>query len=570
MWKGNKISKQNISRVGQYSKQVFDVAIIGGGINGAGIALDLALRGVKTILVEKKDFGWYATSASTKLIHGGLRYLEYFELALVRESLAERERLLSNAPHLVHPLKLNVPVFKHSKRPAWMVRAGLTLYDILSYDKSLPNHSYVNNSKKNRSKKLIEPALNPDGLSAICSYYDCQVPFPERLATELVLGAEEAGAKVLNYCEVIDLDKGNGNHCHILEVKDMLSGDAHTIQARKVINAGGPFVDMVNVSMGEAIGRKMGGTKGSHLLIKKFEGGPKEAIYVEARQDYRPYFIIPWLDYYLVGTTDIFYDGDMDAVHATSEEIKYLLNELNFLIPGKSFSEKDVVYTYSGIRPLLYEPGKKERSVTRKHIILDHEKTTGAKGVYSIIGGKLTTYRSLAEETGDLICKHLNMKSKCPTRAFKLPGARMTAEIRSKITDLQATHHIADVTIAHLIEFYGSRALNVLANIGDRPELSKLINPEHPEIYAEIAYAVEVEHARSLTDIFFRRTDLGFYEDGSTGSAGLQILQLISSLLGWTPEQSEVKYAALLETMSRQGYQHQVEAPKQSEELVLA
>ncbi|MBT4129886.1 MAG: glycerol-3-phosphate dehydrogenase [Candidatus Marinimicrobia bacterium] len=567
---GNKIIKPNKSRIGHIEDQVFDVAIIGGGINGAGIALDLALRGVKTILLEKKDFGWYATSASTKLIHGGLRYLEYFELSLVRESMAERERLLSNASHLVHPLNLNVPVFKHSKRPAWMVHAGLTLYDILSFDKSLPNHKFMRNSKKNRNKGKIDPAINPDGLSAVLSYYDCQVPFPERLAAELIEGAGEAGAQVLNYSEVVDLDTGTSNRPHLLEVKDVLTGDNFQIQAQKVINAGGPFVDLVNVSLGEAVGRKMGGTKGSHLLIKKFEGGPTDAIYVEARQDFRPYFIIPWRDYYLVGTTDIFYDGDMDNVHAGDDEIKYLLDELNFLIPGKSFSEEDVVYTYSGIRPLFYEPGKKERSVTRKHIILDHQKVTGTTGVYSIIGGKLTTYRSLAEETGDLICKHLNVRAKCSTRSYKLPGARMTTEIRNQIKDLQATHKITDATIAHLIDFYGSRALNVLMNIGKRRDLTHLIHPKRPEIFAEIAYAVEWEHAQSLTDIFFRRTDLGSHEDGSIGSVNPPVIELVSSLLGWTPEQARIQEKTLLDTMARQGYRHQVKVPGQTEKMVLA
>jgi len=483
--------------------------------------------------------------------------------------MAERERLLSNAPHLVHPLNLNVPIFKHSKRPAWMVHAGLTLYDILSFDKSLPNHKFMLNSKKNRNQGKIDPAINPDGLSAILSYYDCQVPFPERLAAELIEGAGEAGAKVLNYCEVVDLVAGASNHAHTLEVKDVLTGDNHPIQALKVINAGGPFVDLVNVSLGEAVGRKMGGTKGSHLLIRKFEGGPADAIYVEARADFRPYFIIPWQDYYLVGTTDIFYDGDMDNVHASDDEIKYLLNELNFLIPGKSFSEEDVVYTYSGIRPLLFEPGKKERSVTRKHIILDHQKVTGTTGVYSIIGGKLTTYRSLAEETADLVCKHLGVKAKCSTRTYKLPGARMTPDTRTQVNDLQKCLKLTNDTIAHLFDFYGSRALDVLENMNGRTELTELIHPQRPEIFAEIAYAVEREHAQSLTDIFFRRTDLGSYEDGSVGSVHPPVIELVSSLLGWTSKEAMIQEKTLLDAMSSQGYQHQVRVSKQSEKMVL-
>ena len=507
--------------------QEYDVAVLGGGINGAGIALDLALRGISTVLLEKKDFGWYATSSSTKLIHGGLRYLEYFELALVRESMAERERLLKNAPHLVKPLKLNVPVYEHSKRPAWMIRLGLTLYDLLSYDKSLPNHKYSANTSRQRQRGVIDPALNQEGLSAVCSYYDCQVAFPERLALELILGAEAAGARVLNYVEVTGLTPDATPDYHILQAVDVLHGSTHEIRTRYVINAGGPFVDQVNLHLEQSIGRKMGGTKGSHLIIRRFDGGPQEAVYVEARQDGRPYFVIPWLDYYLVGTTDIFYDGDMDEVHATQEEVAYLLTELNALIPGHRFTVKDVLYTYSGIRPLPYEPGKKERSVTRKHIILEHARAGGSPRVFSIIGGKLTTYRSLAEETAALISKRLNRKTRCQTRNHALPGAAINATTRQGISALVSRHHVSQATAEHMLAYYGSRAKDVLEQLENKPELGALVQQQRPEIMAEVAFAVQVEHARTLADIYFRRTTLGSYADRSAS-----VIEKVAALAG--------------------------------------
>ncbi len=538
-------------QLNEITSKKFDVAVIGGGINGAGIAMDLALRGVKTALLEKRDFGWYATSASTKLIHGGLRYLEYFELSLVHESMTERERLLSNASHLVKPLRLNIPIYKYSKRPAWMVRAGLTLYDILSYGKSLPNHSFHANTRRNREQAIIDPALNQEDLIAVLSYYDCQVAFPERLALELIIGAEEAGATVLNYCEVSGLSQDSEKNYHLLKTTDVLSGTKYEIKSRYVINAGGPFVDKVNLNLDQFVGRKMGGTKGSHLIIEPFEGGPKEAIYVEARQDGRPYFIIPWLDYYLVGTTDIFYDGDMDEVHATEAEIKYLLHELNQLIPGHAFNEDDVLYTYSGIRPLPFEPGKKERSVTRRHIILDHEQAGGSAGIFSIIGGKLTTYRSLSEEMADLVCSRLAHKATCSTRRELLPGARMTNHNHDAIKDLVKRHQIGESTVEHLLSFYGSRTQEILEQISQTPELAALISEDKPEIMAEVVYAVRSEHAQSLADIYLRRTTLGAYADRSVEVVN-KVADLAAESLSWSIPEKNIQISELMLLISEQ------------------
>ncbi len=514
---------------------VFDVAIIGGGINGAGIALDAALRDLSVVLFDKKDFGSYTTSASTKLIHGGLRYLEYLEFPLVRESLRERERLLKNAPHLVQPLKLHVPIYKHSRRGPLLIKAGMILYDLLSYDKSLPFHSFKLISQNGKVNNSIESSLKQDGLKAITSFFDCQVMFPERLCLEIILSAREAGALVYNYFEVTKF-KTLTSGLNELELKDVLNERLFNIKAKVVVNATGPYVDQVCKLVGKNIIRKMGGTKGSHILIDKFEGGPAEALYIESIQDGRPFFIIPWKQYFLVGTTDIYYEGDLDEVIASEEEIEYLLYELNYFIPARHFTKNDVLYTYSGIRPLPYEPGKKESQVTRKHIIFDHEKNEGHKNFISIIGGKLTTYRNLAEECVDLICIKLGLNKKTRTREYPLFGGYGISNFEKYINNLASEYaHIYGLqqeTVEYLIRFYGSKFRNVLKFIELDHSLSEKITEHHEDIKAQVIYAAETELAKKLEDILIRRTGIGTSKCLGINCAET-VANIIAPLWGW-------------------------------------
>ncbi len=485
--------------------KIYDAVIIGGGINGAGIALDAALRGLSVIIVEKNDFASSTTSASTKLIHGGLRYLEYYEFPLVRESLGEREKLLKNAPHLVSPLKLTIPIYKNNKRGIFLIKMGMILYDILSFDKSLPNHTLKVNFKGKKFKN-IEPSLNQKDLKAIASYYDCQVTFPERLCLELILSAKEAGADVFNHTEFMKLEiRKNINH---LLFYDSIIGKETQVKAKVVINAAGPYVDIVNNIVSKKIPRMMGGTKGSHIIIDKFSNGPKEALYVEAKQDRRPFFILPWRDYYLVGTTDKFFDGNLDNVSASKDEVEYLVKELNHFITTKHFTLEDVLYTYSGIRPLPYEPGKKEKQITRKHIVYDHEKFDGQKNYISIIGGKLTTYRRLAQDAVDMICTKLNIQEHTRTKNFLLIGA---AEIK-KINDykkLNAEKYASKYSmpvkqIEFLINLYGSRFKNVLALINNDQSMKERICNSEKDIKAQVVFAALREEAKTLDDIMRR------------------------------------------------------------------
>jgi len=267
---------------------VRDVVIIGGGINGAGIARDAAMRGLKVLLIEKGELGCATTSASTRLIHGGLRYLEHFEFGLVRESLREREILLKIAPDLVRPLAITIPIYKQNKRGRLTIRAGMNLYDLLSWGKSLPSHQMLS-----RAETLERwPGLNPESLLGSALYYDAQVEFPERLVVANVQSARECGAEVLTHARVTNLAVEGGKVSGVEFVSE--DGQKQFAEASVVINAAGPWIDLVLEQTLIKSPRLIGGTKGSHIVVASFPGAPRNAIYLEARSDERPIFIIPW------------------------------------------------------------------------------------------------------------------------------------------------------------------------------------------------------------------------------------------------------------------------------------
>jgi glycerol-3-phosphate dehydrogenase len=377
-----------------------DVVIIGAGINGAGIARDAAMRGLKVLLIEKGEPGEGTTVASTRLIHGGLRYLEHFEFGLVHESLREREILLRIAPHLVRPLAIAIPIYKQSKRGWLTIRAGMILYDLLSWGKSLPRHRMLS-----RAETLNRWAgLNPDGLIGSALYYDAQVEFPERLVMDNVLSAREFGAEVLTHTRVTKLVVEDGKVSGVEFVRE----EGQFAEASVVINAAGPWIDQVLERVVVKSPKLIGGTKGSHIVVPPFPGAPANAIYLEARSDRRPIFIIPWNKLYLIGTTDVRFEGDPDDVRCEPWEIDYLLSETNLALPGAHLTRDSIVDTYSGVRPLPVTNDKDEQSITRRHFIRQHPQLPN---LLSIVGGKLTTYRSLAEECVDLIFQKLGRDS---------------------------------------------------------------------------------------------------------------------------------------------------------------
>ena len=443
-------------------KTDFDVVIVGAGINGAGIARDAAMRGLRVLLIDKGDIAGGTSASSTRLIHGGLRYLEHLEFGLVRESLRERETLLGIAPHLVRPLPITIPIYQKGRRGRATIRVGMIVYDLLSWGKSLPRHRMQSVAETLRQM----PGLNAEGLVGSAVYYDAQVEFAERLVVENVLAAVEHGATVLTYTRVKKLLSEGG----VVRGVELDTDKRKEVRAKVVINAAGPWVDQLQNQ------KLIGGTKGSHVVVAPFAGAPETAVYVEAVSDGRPFFIIPWNRNYLIGTTDVRFEQDPDRVCSEPWEVDYLLSETNRAFPAAQLSSANVLYTYSGVRPLPFTRNQHEQSITRRHFLREHRQFAN---LVSVVGGKLTTYRSLAEECVELVFQKLGRKAPpCKTASVPLPGANGSRE--KKIT-----------------------------------ELAKRLDTD-PQT-AEIVFAFQNEFATSLADCFLRRTMIGLNADRGLG-----------------------------------------------------
>jgi glycerol-3-phosphate dehydrogenase len=523
----------------QIQQREYDVIIIGGGINGAGVARDAAIRGLKTILVEQNDFASGSSSWSSRLIHGGLRYLEYFEFPLVRESLKEREILLRIAPHLVAPLQLTIPIYGDRSRPYSQIWAGMILYDLLSYDKTLPSHRML---PQKQFKQLFR-SLESENLVGGAQYYDAQVALAERLCLENIISAQNSGAIALNYLEVTELPITDNRITGII-CQDQLTGEKITISASRdavIINTAGPWIDQVcqrgrKGGYPSPIGdcQKNGGTKGSHIVVDNFPGAPPTTLYVEAKSDGRPFFIIPWLGKYLIGTTDLAYQGDLKQIKADNDEIDYLLQEINSVIPTANLSRDDIKFTYAGVRPLPKSEGKKPGSITRKHIIFDHRQE-GVANLFSLVGGKLTTYRQVGEEMVDKILRRMKRLDSaypsrspilCQTDSLPLPGCIFPDDIRIQQTIEKYASSLSIKTIYYLFSVYGAIAIEVLALTQKNPALREHISPDLPDIKAQIVYAVTNEAAHTLVDILRRRTTLAM-----NGNYGLDLLPTVTEAL---------------------------------------
>ena len=482
----------------------YDVAVIGAGINGAGIARDAALRGLKVVVLEQNDMCSGTSAISSRLIHGGLRYLEYGEIPLVFESLRERITLRRIAEHLVKPIRICIPVYDTAKRGPLLIRLGMLVYDFLSVGKTVPRHDMLGRD----AAIANEPGLQSNGLRGAARYYDAQVTFAERLVLENLLGARAAGADIKTYSRVtrINIDHGAVSG---LECSDSLTGRTETISARVVINAAGPWVDQVLAVSGRESKRFIGGTKGSHIIVSAFDGAPKDAYYVEAAADGRPFFIIPWNDLYLIGTTDIRFAGDLAGIRASAAEVDYLLAETNRVFPAANLASKDIHYAYAGVRPLPRRDRGPESSITRRHIIKANRKI--ARGLISIIGGKLTTYRNLAEQTVNRLGKSLGQKlPECRTQESKLPGAYRLDEARQL---LESTPGLSPLGVERLLGVYGGRAIDVLQLANDEPPLHKAIDVDGSVLAAEVVFAIREEVARTLVDIVHRRLMIGLRAD---------------------------------------------------------
>jgi glycerol-3-phosphate dehydrogenase len=515
----------------------YELIVIGAGINGAAIAREAALAGIKVLIVERGDIGAGTSSASSRLIHGGLRYLEHAELGLVRESLLERERLLTLAPHLVEPLELCIPVYRDARRQRWQIGLGLALYDWLSAGKSLPNRRLFG-----RDELLVHlPGLNPDGLVGGASYYDAQVRYPERLVIENVRDAVAHGAELATYTRITRVVVERGRAAG---VEWQAANGRGSACSSLIINAAGPWVDDVLGPIQHT--RLIGGTKGSHIVVPPFAGAPRVGVYVEAGADHRPLFILPWNELLLIGTTDERYEGDPGAAAIDARERAYLVTETERAFPGAAGLASRVLYTHTGVRPLPYQPRGKEGAITRRHIVRRHR---AARGLYSIVGGKLTTHRALAE---DVLRKVRDELPRPVDRRIShdrpLPGALPPAERDELLGALRA--RFGEHQAQRLWNVYGNVAADV-ATLAVRPGLAEPLAGGEV-LTAELVHAFTVEWARTLEDFLQRRCMAGLGADFGlrTAPAAAAALQHLGI---WDAARAANELAAYRELAARHG-----------------
>lgn len=503
--------------------QSFDLVVVGGGINGLAIARDAALRGLSVLLAERDDIGGKTSARSSRMIHGGLRYLEYFEFSLVRESLRERENLLRNAPHLVKPVRLLIPHYEHSTRPRWKIRIGMLLYDLLSFDRSTQGHTSLSRSETH----LRVPSLNKAGLRGAVEYTDAQVEYSERLCVEMARDAISAGAVILNHTRVTGFDRKNGQICGVLTEGEN-KGSNNYFSCSTVVNASGPWVNEFLENTGIAGPKLVGGTKGSHIILPNFPGASDIVVHFESI-DGKPFFCMPWDNCILMGSTDTFSNENFETLRISNSEKRELLDAVNLVFPTAQLAEQDIITSYSGWRPLPAEDTEDAESVSRSHSIHRHD-SVDCSNLYSIIGGKLTTHRSLAEQTvTKLLSDHFTPRP-CVTQQRRYPGWIDDSEYEEQYQTLVSEG--AESRIAsHLLHRYGGLAREVINTAENDKELLRPLIDGAPFVGAEVLNGISNEFAQTLEDVIFRRMVAGY--GGDIIPLANAAANLVKEKLGW-------------------------------------
>lgn len=512
----------------------FDLLVVGGGITGVGIAREAAGRGLDVAVVEAGDVGGGTSSRSSRLIHGGLRYLETFDFALVFEALAERRRLLRLAPHLVRPLPFLYPVYRGRGVGPWMLRAGLWTYDALALFRGLPRHRMLNPA----GVAAREPRLRREGLRGGAVYYDAQVD-DARLTLAVARAAHEAGATVLPRAAVVDFLRDDGGRLTGAVVEDRLSGGTREFRARLVLSAAGPWTDEVRRLADPAIRPRLRPTKGVHIILPASRVGNAGAIIFRSPVDGRVMFVLPWRGFTYVGTTDTDYTGHPEDVTTTGDDVAYLLASANGLFPGAALAPDDVIGSWAGVRPLLAEPDEHTPGGTSR----EHHLWRDPSGLLCIAGGKLTTFRPMAAEAAEHAARLLEREHGVAHGDFHsehlpLPGApsgpmeAFVASVRRAAAELGVDGEAAD----RLAAAHGTGAFEILARIRADTDLGRRLLPDLPYLAAEIPHAVEQEMALTLDDFMRRRTHI-HEEDAAAGrSAAVAIAARMGPLLGWSEE----------------------------------
>lgn len=553
--------QHNLKRLPQ---EAWDILVIGGGITGVSIARDAALRGFRTALLEKGDFASGTSSRSSRLAHGGIRYLESYEFALVFEALRERGILRRIAPHLVHPTPFIYPVYRGKEPPLWKLAAGMWLYDALALFRNFRLHRMAGRGRI----RAWEPVMGPEGLQGGGEYYD-SVVYDARLTLAVARSAHRAGAVLVNHAAVTSFVKESGRIVGI-RGRDALTGEECEARARVVVNATGVWGDALMQMDDPNAPRHLRPSKGIHILVRRERmGGHRRAVVFFSPRDGRILFLIPWGAFSIIGTTDTEYQGDLDRPYATAEDVAYVLEAVNAAFPEVGLRESDIVSTWAGLRPLVFVgDASSTYKVSREHRIF-----VSPSGLISISGGKLTTAREMARQVVEVAQKRLaemgiQATGPCRTHLEPLDPAPL-AELQ-RLADARGRGHTragpAPELVEHLIGRYGSEYRDLLAWMAEEPTLAEPLVPGLPYHWAEVRYALEREMALALSDLLIRRIPL-IYE---APDQGLEVMHAVSrrmgEALGWSEErirQEEEEYRdqVALTRLYRQGEIKPVQQP---------
>ena len=536
----------------------FDILVIGGGVTGAGVALDAVARGYKVALVEKVDFASGTSSKSTKLVHGGIRYLPEFDFVLVHEALVERGLMLQNAPYLVRPVAFVLPIYEGDHHPvgmpfttpggiglSFMLDIGLWLYDILAGRRNIHRHRRL---KRDTVLKMA-PALVQEGLKEGFVYYDGQTN-DARLTMALIRTAAQYGATITNYTDVTSFLSDESGKVYGARVCDTLSNQEITIQARYIVNATGVYSEQVEALTGEESQIQIEPSKGVHLVLSREDLKLGDsAIVLPETEDKRILFVVPWESRAIFGTTDTG-SGNLASPVATQEDVTYLLKYLNRYL-NVNLTEADIVSTYAGYRPLV-KPRKADKStakLSRTHAVIE-----GPSGLVTITGGKLTTYRRMAQDTIDVLSRRDGTKPVHPTQSLPLQGSAGWSVMQRELTRKGSTLGLSSETIEHLGGSYGTNAQAILNLIEDDSTLADRLIADLPYIKAEVIYACRYEMAMTPHDILARRTSI-ILEDRQNGLSVIdEVASLMAKELNWSQAQQQSMIEEYHNSMQEQTY----------------
>lgn len=539
-----------------HKNETYDVIVVGGGISGAAVAYDAASRGLKVALLEKSDFGGATSSATSKMIHGGLRYLATGEIGLVRESLRERRTMENIAPNFVYPMPILFTANKSSlKNSKFILGIGMMLYDILSFDKKrtwdaskkIPSHRSLSANEV----MALEPNVRKSDLAGAVVYYDCVSICPERLTLAFVKSALKYGAVAANYAKVEGFVFNEAGRVGGVKVRDLVWNKLHEVRAEYVINCGGPWADIVlGYARKKTDGERLRRSEGIHLITRKLVNSH---IVGSATKDGRHYFIIPWRGRSLIGTTDKEFIGNPDEYRVSRESILELLNEVNENFGNDNLlSFDDIMFTYGGLRPLVEDQTRDVYESSRKYEIYDNARD-GLEGLITVEGGKYTTSRNLAEHVVDVIQGKLGRALKKPVTGSEFLAGCDIPDINQFILELKLRNHdFPESTIDYLGRIYGTEVNSVLRIARTGKSLADPLNDDG-EMVAQVIYAVREEMALTLKDILLRRTGIG-----TLGNPGLKVLRKVANVaakeLGWsdTRMKKEISEAKAMYELPRQ------------------